>query len=183
MGWVASAVVTAGEWDTSFDRLFTAEYTRVVGIAHRVLGDVHEAEDVAQDVFCAFYRAHSPEAHYAAAWLHRAAAHTALNVVRGRSRRHRRESAQTVEHHRLAIGGEGSNDPQHAVEVEESRREVQDALGRLSEKSAAVLALRYSGLSYSEVAAALGITAGQVGTRLRRAEAALRKEMTHQTSR
>jgi RNA polymerase sigma-70 factor (ECF subfamily) len=60
---------------------------------------------------------------------------------------------------------------------------VQAALSRLPERSAAVLALRYSGLSYAEVAAALGVKTNAVGTLLRRAEAALRKEMSHGTSR
>ena len=40
-----------------------------------------------------------------------------------------------------------------------------------------VLALRYSGLSYAETAAALGIGVSGVGTRLRRAETRLRKEV------
>jgi len=41
-----------------------------------------------------------------------------------------------------------------------------------------VLALRYSGLSYAEVAEAMGIVVGQVGTVLRRAEARLKREVT-----
>jgi len=47
-----------GERSISFERLFVAEYGRVVAIAQRVLGssDNHEAEDVAQEVFCSFYR-------------------------------------------------------------------------------------------------------------------------------
>ena len=54
---------------------------------------------------------------------------------------------------------------------------VRDALRRMPERSAAVLVLRYSGLSYAEVARALGIGAGQIGTLLRRAEERLRKEL------
>src|SRR5438876_618586 len=68
----------------AFEALFVSEYARVVGIANRVLADRTEAEDVAQEVFLAFHRAHSPVAEYAPAWLHRAAWHTALNRVRGR---------------------------------------------------------------------------------------------------
>ena len=64
---------------------------------------------------------------------------------------------------------------------DEQRQEVRQALARLPKKSATVLALRYSGLSYAEVAAALGVKTGQVGTLLRRAETALRKEMTDAT--
>jgi RNA polymerase sigma-70 factor (ECF subfamily) len=44
-----------------------------------------------------------------------------------------------------------------------------------------VLVLRHSGLSYAEVAEAMDVSAGQVGTMLRRAEAALRKEVEHAT--
>ncbi|HYM50260.1 MAG TPA: sigma factor-like helix-turn-helix DNA-binding protein, partial [Candidatus Limnocylindrales bacterium] len=57
------------------------------------------------------------------------------------------------------------------------------ALGKLPERSAAVLALRYSGLSYAEVATALRTRAGNVGTMLRRAEEALRKEVQDDTPR
>ena len=42
-----------------------------------------------------------------------------------------------------------------------------------------MLVLRHSGLSYAEVAEAMGVKVGQVGTMLRRAEASLRKEIEH----
>ena len=53
----------------AFEELFRKEYARVVAIAHRVVADADEAEDVAQDVFVSFYRKHPAEAHYAAPWL------------------------------------------------------------------------------------------------------------------
>ena len=56
---------------------------------------------------------------------------------------------------------------------------VGSALGKLRPATAALLALRYSGLSYAEVATALGIPVDQVGTRLRRAQEAFRKEVLH----
>src|SRR5947199_10576580 len=81
----------------AFEALFTAEYGRAVGIANRVLADVHEAEDVAQEVFMDFHRLHSATADYAPAWLHRAAAHSSLNRLRGARRRQKREFAQALE--------------------------------------------------------------------------------------
>jgi RNA polymerase sigma factor (sigma-70 family) len=155
-----------------FDRLFAAEYGKVVAIANRVLADRAEAEDVAQDVFLDFHRKHSADAGYASAWLHRAATHTALNRIRGRRRRERREIAD------LNNRDSGLLDPQVVVEVAEDRREVRQALARMPRKAASVLALRYSGLSYVEVGAALGVGANQVGTLLRRAETSLQKEMS-----
>ncbi len=160
-----------------FERLFHGHYSRVVAIAYQVLADRHEAEDVAQEVFLSFHARHSPDASYAPAWLHAAAAHTALNVLRGKRRRERREATQ-AQTQDAAV-----RDPEQIVERAERRREVRAALGRLPARKAAVLALRYSGLSYAEVAAALGVGVGQVGTLLRRAEEALRKEVTRETPR
>jgi RNA polymerase sigma-70 factor (ECF subfamily) len=168
---------------STFDDLFLAEYGRVVGIARRILGDGAEAEDVAQEVFCAFYRRHRPDAPYAAPWLYRAAAHTALNAIRGARRRRKREEREALDPTRLTVTAGVGLDPHEAVEADERRLELRAALARLPEKSAAVLALRYSGLSYAEVAAALGVKTNAVGTLLRRAESALRKEMSHETSR
>jgi len=114
--------------------------------------------------------------------LHRAAAHTALNTIRGKKRRRQREQAEAIGNDRLQVAAAISFDPQRAVEQAERRREVRTAMAKLSEKSAAVLAMRYSGLSYAEIAAALDVKTGQIGTLLRRAEEALRKELSHDTS-
>jgi len=161
---LASAIPAA------FEQLFRAEYARVVRIAYRVVGDQGAAEDVAQDVFIAYYRAHPADAPYAAPWLHRAAAHTALNAVRSRARRAAREE-------RDALTPDASGDPEGAALERERAREVRAALARMPRGSAELLALRYSGLSYAEVAAATGTKIDQVGTRLRRAHDAFRREV------
>jgi RNA polymerase sigma factor (sigma-70 family) len=159
-----------------FERLFVAEYGRVVGIAQRVVADRAEAEDVAQEVFLDFHRRHPADAPYAPGWLYRAAAHTALNRLRSHKRRQRRELASAD------LGpAPSAPDPHDILLTREDRRELREALGRLPTKAASVLALRYSGLSYVEVAQALGVGTGQIGTLLRRAEAALRKEMHRAT--
>lgn len=154
-----------------FERLFSTEYQRVVSIANRVLRDRAGAEDVAQEVFLDFSRKHSPLADYAPAWLYRAATHAALNQLRGRKRR------ETYEVHNQA--GAVLNEPgaDEVVERFEDQRMLREALARIPKRSAAALALRSSGLTYAETAAALGVRVEQVGTLLRRAEARLLKEV------
>jgi len=98
-------------------------------------------------------------------------------VIRGDRRRAQRETA-----HALDPAGPAISSPEGVVEEAEQRREVRRALRRLPERTAAVLMLRHSGLSYAEVATALGIKVGNVGTLLRRAEDALRKEVNRATS-
>jgi RNA polymerase sigma-70 factor (ECF subfamily) len=159
-----------------FERLFLEEYPKVVAIAYRVLADRTAAEDVAQEVFIKFHRRVSPDAERAAGWLHAAAVHSALNVIRGERRRAQRETA-----HALDPAQAPAANPERLLEVAEDRRHVRRALRKLPQRTAALLMLRYSGLSYAEVATALDLKVGNVGTLLRRAEDALRKEVNRAT--
>ena len=160
-----------------FERLFVQEYAKVVAIAYRVLADRTAAEDVAQEVFLKFHRSFSPDSERASGWLHAAAVHSALNVLRGERRRARRESAHALDPVQTSIAN-----PEKVIEEAEGRREVRRALRKLAPRTAALLMLRHSGLSYAEVATALGIKVGNVGTLLRRSEDALRKEVNRATS-
>jgi RNA polymerase sigma-70 factor (ECF subfamily) len=64
----------------------------------------------------------------------------------------------------------------------DERRRVRAALARLPRRQAVALVLRHSGLSYAEVAAVLDLSPGSVGTTVRRAESALRKELNRHAS-
>jgi RNA polymerase sigma-70 factor (ECF subfamily) len=151
------------------EQVFRTAYPRVVAVAARVLGARHAAEDVAQEVFLAFGRSSVP-ADEAMRWLSIAAAHTALNQLRSERRRASREEA-------VGDGGGVAPDVADAVVALEERSRVRAALARLPRKQAVALVLRHSGLSYAEVAAAVGLSPGSVGTTVRRAESALREEL------
>jgi RNA polymerase sigma-70 factor (ECF subfamily) len=105
-------------------------------------------------------------------WLSVAAAHNALNHQRsGRRRAAREEYAVPAER--------AAPDVADAVITRDEHRHVREALGRLPRRQAMALVLRHSGLSYAEVASALDLSPGSVGTTVRRAESALRKELNH----
>jgi RNA polymerase sigma-70 factor (ECF subfamily) len=77
----------------------------------------------------------------------------------------------------MPLEAAAADDPAVTVAASETRQEVRAVLARLPERSAAMLALRYAGLSYAEIAAALDVRASSVGTLLRRAEDAFRREL------
>ncbi len=163
-----------GSVRSDLEQVFRSAYPRVVGVAARVLGSRSEAEDVAQEVFLTFARSSVP-AGEATGWLTVAAAHTALNHLRSGRRRSSREGA--------AGDGEAvAPDIADAVVTLEERRRVRAALARLPRRQAVALVLRHSGLSYAEVAAALDLSPSSVGTTVRRAESALRKELNRHGS-
>lgn len=155
------------------EEVFRRDYRRVVGVAARVLGSRDAAEDVAQEVFLSFGRSTVP-AGEATGWLSVAAAHTALNVLRSGRRRTSREEA-------TAASPVAPDAAEEALALEE-RAHVRAALARLPRKQAMALVLRHSGLSYAEVAAALDLSPGSVGTTVRRAESALREELNRHAS-
>jgi RNA polymerase sigma factor (sigma-70 family) len=155
--------------------VFRRDYPVVVGVAARVLGSRDQAEDVAQEVFLAFARSAVP-AGEACGWLSVAAAHTALNLLRSGRRRSAREQ------NAAAASDAVVPDVADAVVTLEERSRVRAALALLPHKQAVALVLRHSGLSYAEVAAALDLSPGSVGTTVRRAESALRKELTRHAS-
>ncbi|MGH2886696.1 MAG: RNA polymerase sigma factor [Solirubrobacteraceae bacterium] len=157
----------------AFESFFRTNYLAVVRLAQGVAGDSQRAQDVAQDVFLAAYRRFPGDYDEAAGWVRVAAVHTALNLLRGERRRDRRQL------HVDAVIPLPS--PEDTVIEREMRADVRRVLGRLPRRTAAVLVMRHGGMSYVEIAEALGVKVGHVGTLLRRAETALRKEMDRET--
>jgi len=155
-----------------FDALFLAHFQVVFRLAYRIAGTREEAEDLAQETFLRLHR--SPRVWEAAsegqlrAWLYQVVTHLAYNSARGRNRRLRREEA-------VFDLPTGEADPADVAEQVERRLAVRRALLRLPQKQAQLLLLRHAGLSYKEVAEALDMAPGSVGTLLARAEAAFEK--------
>ena len=160
---------------TDLEEVFRRDYPRVVAVAARVLGSRDQAEDVAQEVFLSFGRSPCRPVR-PRGWLSR------------RRGPHRAEPAPLRPAPRRPRGGRRAaddavvSDVADAVVTLEERRSVRAALARLPRTQAVALVLRHSGLSYAEVAAALDLSPGSVGTTVRRAESALRKELNRHAS-
>lgn len=158
--------------DDRFAEVFRRHYPRLVGLARRVLGDVDEAEDAAQDALLALRT--DPVAQRdeddIAAWLSRVVTNGSLNRLRTRRRADVRA--------RVVAGRDARplpDDPADAVARAGERAHVRACLAVLPERQAAALLLRHAGHSYREIATALGVAEGSVGVLLARGEHAFRR--------
>jgi RNA polymerase sigma-70 factor (ECF subfamily) len=127
----------------------------------RRTGDPDRAEDLVQEVFL---RALEAPPRNPRPWLFA----VALNLARDDGRREERRGR----HLRLLQADEaGAAAPAPDVVLERSERAamVHEALERLSETDRCALLLKTEGLSYEEIASALGLAKGAVGTTLARA--------------
>jgi RNA polymerase sigma-70 factor (ECF subfamily) len=150
---------------TAFEDLFLRHYAAVYRVLYGVVGDAQEAEDLAQETFTALYR-QPPRLDGSGAlggWLYRVAVNRAYNALRSKQRLQRRL---------VWAEPEQESDPQDEYLRREERERVRAALSRLPERTAKLLLLRYAGLSYAEIAGALDLAPGSVGTLLARAERA-----------
>lgn len=154
------------------DRLFNA----LAGI----LGSPDDARDIAQDAFVqAFQRLKTfrgQSAFYS--WLFR----IALNAAASQKRRTRRKPA-SIDAAREQSGSDPADPhpdavPSHALEANERRVAVQNALARLPPEFRIPLVLKeIDGLKYQEIAAIIGCPVGTVRSRIHRARTELRQRL------
>jgi len=159
--------------DATFEDVFRRYYATVYGVLLRITGSPEEAEDLAQEVFLRLHERQGSldSGGNLGGWLYRVASNTGFNALRSRQRFHSR----LLRWVRLEWAAQQSS-PSAAEEVEQRNDAelVRQALSNLPERDRTVLILRYSGVSYAEIAVAVGIRPSSVGTILVRAEHALR---------
>ncbi len=157
----------------SFEELFVRYRSRIYGVVFRLVGDREEAEELTQEVFLKLYghRFKSSEDHNLLAWLYRVATNLSFNALR--TRRRQLERLEKVAGDRAEEGF--LIDPQEEAIRGEEREVVQEVVETLPDNQRACLMLRQMGLSYAEIAQAVGVSPGSVGTLLARAERAFKE--------
>jgi RNA polymerase sigma-70 factor, ECF subfamily len=141
-------------------QLFNQYYGSLVRMLYRRTGDRDRAEDLAQETFA---RAVSAPPDNPRPWLFA----VALNLVREDGRR------ASTRGRRLELlrneEGPRSPTPDAVYERNEDAARVRAALATLKERDREALLLKAEGFNYDEIAEALGLARGAVGTTLARA--------------
>lgn len=148
-----------------FDDAFPQLFARSYAVAHAVLADRGDAEDVAQEALARAYLQWSKLEDGPEPWVVRVTSNLAIDRLRKRARADRR--AERVQ--RSA----------HAPDPGDTRRvDLERALRRLSSRQREVVVLRYlGGLPEADVAALLGCSPGTVKQHASRGLAGLRKTL------
>jgi RNA polymerase sigma-70 factor (ECF subfamily) len=149
----------------AFEAVFFQYYTRVYTVVFRLVGDQAEAEDLTLETFWKLWQQPPTRAENLSGWLYRVATRLGYNALRAAKRRGRYEEA-AWDVLQPATGADPAGEAERALE----RVRVRAILGHMPERDAQLLILRHSGLSYREIATALGVSSNSVGTLLARAE-------------
>jgi len=148
------------------DHLFNQHWERICNVLYRLLGDLDEAEDIALETFLRLYQRPPRRKDNLGGWLYRVATNLGLNALRSRKRRQLYE--QQIDP--ISLMERSMENPAEIYERKQERQNVQAVLSSMKPRSAQILVLRHSGFAYAEIAEALGISPGSVGTLLSRAE-------------
>jgi len=155
---------------------------KIFHLSYRMLGNRHEAEDIAQEAFVrAFVNIHSfDQSKKFSTWLYRIATNLCIDRVRKKKPDYFLDS-EVAGTEGLTLYSQIATDekgPEAAVETMEIQEVVQQEILRLPDKYRVVIVLRYiDELSIREISGVLDIPEGTVKTRIHRGREALRKQL------
>jgi RNA polymerase sigma-70 factor (ECF subfamily) len=167
--------------ERAFRRLVETHMRSVYALAHRLMRNHDDADDVAQETFVRAHRAldRYDESFSFYTWLRTIATRVALNELAKRRRR-RTEGGETFEAAADGVASEAPG-PEALFAERELGSRLEAALASLPDEYRTAIVLRvHEGLSYQEIARELDVPIGTVMSRLSRARTTLRRALQAQ---
>lgn len=157
---------------------------KVFHISYRMLGNVHEAEDVAQEAFIrAYVNIHNYQLDKKfSTWLYRIATNLTIDRIRKKKPDYYLDSAVEGTEGLTMYSQLASNEaiPEDKVISMELQERVQQEIYALPPKYRSVIVLKYlEDLSLKEIGEILDLPIGTVKTRIHRGREALRKRLSN----
>lgn len=173
--------VQAGD-KQAFDVLVLRYQQKLVKLVSRYVSDSSEALDVSQEAFVKAYRAlpnfRGDSSFYT--WLYRIGVNTAKNHLVAQGRRPPDSDVDAQDAERLDVDTilREHDTPEREAHRDEVERTVVEAIEMLPEELRTAITLReLEGLSYDEIATAMGCPVGTVRSRIFRAREAIEKRL------
>jgi RNA polymerase sigma-70 factor, ECF subfamily len=169
------------EW--AFETLVKRHEVRILNLIHRFIGDRHQAEDVAQEVFLRVWQAaqtYKPKAKFTT-WIYRIAANLCLDNLKSAHHKqkfvHRDDEGKSPgEDSDHVFFSAGSPSPEDLLLAAEENRHIFAALRSLPDNQRmAVILCKFDGLTYEDVGKVLGCSISAVESLLVRAKKSLRE--------
>ncbi|KOP78755.1 RNA polymerase sigma factor SigW [Cytobacillus praedii] len=157
---------------------------KVFQICYRMLGNRHEAEDIAQEAFLrAYVNIHSFNINLKfSSWLYRIATNLCIDRIRKKKPDYYLD-AEVAGTDGLTMYSQIASDtslPEDDVESLELQETIQREISKLPEKYRTVIVLKYiEELSLNEISKILDLPLGTVKTRIHRGREALRNQLRH----
>ncbi len=160
--------------DQAFEKNFEQYWASIYRLLARMLGDPDEAEDAALETFYRLYRHHpNPDSEFnIGGWLVRVATNLGLHSLRSWKRR----GGYELTAGKMNIDEATEDRPAEIHEAEEERQAVRIVLARMNPRQSQLLVMRYSGMTYKDIASALNLSSASIGPLLLRAEREFEKQ-------
>jgi RNA polymerase sigma-70 factor, ECF subfamily len=143
--------------------LFATYHEPLVRFLTRRMGDRDRAEEIAQETFVRAMKQETITSERS--WLFA----VATNLVRDEARRDMRQRLRLERMHEEAKAEVAEEPRPTSMERAEDQQMARAAIEQLAERDREALLMREEGLNYEEIAAALELSVGSVGTTLSRA--------------
>ncbi len=153
---------------SAFEAIFKEHWASVYRHLVRLVGDPAEAEDLALETFLRLHqrKPDSQSDFNLGGWLYRVATNLGLQSIRSFKRREFYELTAGKD----ALEQTAEEQPAKIQADEEERQLARLVLSRMNSKQSQLLIMRYSGMSYKEIAGAMKLSPTSIGPLLLRAE-------------
>lgn len=166
----------------AFDLLVIKYQKRIIALSYRFVNDPMEAQDIAQEAFIKAFRAapgfRGDSAFYT--WLYRITINTAKNYLQSRGRRAPLHDMDVDDEEQFVADQnlENNASPEALMQRDQLKSVIFSCMEKLPDELQQAIKLReMDGMSYEDIAVAMGCPVGTVRSRIFRAREAIDKQI------
>ena len=166
--------------DISFKEIVDDHQKKVINICYRFTSNIHDAEDISQEVFIEVYHSLNKfrSESKLSTWIYRIAVNKSLDFMKSKKRKKRFSFGKQADEEVLANIPANEPDPATLFDDDLRRKILKKVLGELPDKQRIAITLnKFEGMSNSEIAEILKVQVNAVDSLIFRAKQNLQKKL------